>query len=327
MAGLIGEIAEIVPTVDSHAPNQQINELFKQQLNCSGIVVVESDVPIGLVTRTNFYQKLGSLYGYNLYIGKSIDLLMNKEILVVDYETPIIEVSMLAMQRKEEQLYDYVIITRYGLYFGVVSISRLLMKFAEVQTQIASYLNPLTGLPGNRTIEEKLNDIHARKEYSVLYIDIDHFKAYNDTYGFTKGDEVIKTTSLMLQRLITEANGFLGHIGGDDFLAILYHHNYENCCQSIIQKFDHHLSTFYSLNDLSQNYVLTEDRYGVLQRIPLLSISIAVVTNKDCEFTSVDAVVQQATVAKKICKSTPGSCFIESQNVVKLGQESSHSFT
>jgi GGDEF domain-containing protein len=181
MAGLIGEIAEIVPTVDSHAPNQQINELFKQQLNCSGIVVVESDVPIGLVTRTNFYQKLGSLYGYNLYIGKSIDLLMDKETLVVDYETSIIEVSKLAMQRKEEQLYDYVIITKFGFYFGVVSISRLLMKFAEVQTQIASYLNPLTGLPGNRAIEEKLNDIYTRKEYSVLYLDIDHFKAYNDT--------------------------------------------------------------------------------------------------------------------------------------------------
>jgi GGDEF domain-containing protein len=131
----------------------------------------------------------------------------------------------------------------------------------------------------------------------------------------------------LLQRLIQEANGFLGHIGGDDFLAILYHHNYENCCQLIIQQFDNSLSTFYSRHDLSQNYVLTEDRFGVLQRIPLLSISIAVVTNKNGEYTCVDEVVQQATVAKKICKSILGSCYIDSQNVVKLGQESPHLFT
>ena len=90
---------------------------------------MENDVPIGLVTRTHFYQKLGSLYGYNLYIGRSIELLMNKNILVVDYTTSIIEVSRMAMKRKEEELYDYVIITKYGLYAGVVSISRLLINF------------------------------------------------------------------------------------------------------------------------------------------------------------------------------------------------------
>jgi diguanylate cyclase (GGDEF)-like protein len=314
-AGIIGEIAESVPTVHAHASNQQIDELFKQDMKCSGIVVVDRDVPIGLVTRTNFYQKLGSLYGYNLYIKKSIDLLMNTHILTVDYTTSIIEVSKLAMQREEEELYDYVIITKYGLFVGVVSISRLLMKFAEVQTQIASYLNPLTGLPGNLLIEEQLIDILDKKAFTVLYIDIDYFKTYNDVYGFTKGDQVIRATASLLQGTLKEAKGFLGHIGGDDFLAIVYHYDYEKCCQSIIQKFEQLLPTFYSQEHLDQKFVFSEDRSGIERKIPLLSLSISVVTNQEKTYFQADEIVHRATEIKKICKSTPGSCYLESSHL------------
>jgi diguanylate cyclase (GGDEF)-like protein len=318
MAGLIGEIAELVPTVHALASNQQIDGLFKQDMKCSGIVVVEKDVPIGLVTRTNFYQKLGSLYGYNLYIGKSIDLLMNSHILIVDYTTSIIEVSKLAMQREEEELYDYVIITKYGLFFGVVSISRLLMKFAEVQTQIASYLNPLTGLPGNLLIDEQLNDLLEKEAFTVLYIDIDYFKTYNDIYGFTKGDQVIKATASLLQGILKEAKGFLGHIGGDDFLVILYHYDYEKCCHSIIQKFDQLLPTFYSQEHLEQKFVFSEDRSGIERKIPLLSLSISVVTNQERTFFQKDEIVHQATEIKRICKSTPGSCYLDYSHLSTL---------
>lgn len=215
MASPVGEIAEMVPTVDIHTTNQQVDELFQKDKRCFGIVIVENDVPIGLVTRTNFYQKLGSLYGYNLYIGRSIALLMNKNILTVDYTASIIEVSQLAMKRKEEELYDYVILTKYGHYAGVVSISRLLLKFAEVQSQIASYLNPLTGLPGNKSIEKNLKSMLSKEKYSVLYIDLDHFKTYNDIYGFAKGDEMILATSSLLKKFVKKENGFLGHIGGE----------------------------------------------------------------------------------------------------------------
>ncbi|NEU31829.1 GGDEF domain-containing protein [bacterium LRH843] len=312
MAGLIGEIAELVPTVQVQASNQQVNELFKEDIKCLGVVVVENDIPIGLVTRTNFYQKLGSLYGYNLYIGRSIELLMNKNILVVDHSTSIIDVSRLAMKRKEEELYDYVILTKFGLFAGVVSISRLLMKFAEVQTQIASYLNPLTGLPGNHSIDEQLSKILIREKFSVLYIDLDNFKTYNDLYGFAKGDRVIQKTAALLQSLVKKANGFLGHIGGDDFLAILYDHDYEECCNSIIHEFDRTLSTFYSQNHLSQNFVYTEDRSGIKRKIPLLSVSIAVVTNQDRYYVNAEEIVSHATEIKRICKHTSGSCYVDS---------------
>lgn len=273
---------------------------------------MENDVPIGLVTRTHFYQKLGSLYGYNLYIGRSIELLMNKNILVVDYTTSIIEVSRMAMKRKEEELYDYVIITKYGLYAGVVSISRLLIKFAELQSHIARYLNPLTFLPGNLLIEEQLKEIVSKEKFSVLYIDLDYFKTYNDLYGFAKGDQVIKATASILQDSIREANGFLGHIGGDDFLAILYHHDYHSCCNKIIHKFNQMVPSIYSEKHLLQKFVYAEDRFGVKQRIPLLSISIAIVTNQDRTYLDAEEIVLHATAMKKKCKLMIGSCYVDS---------------
>jgi diguanylate cyclase (GGDEF)-like protein len=311
MAGLIGEIAELVPTFRPEASNQLINELFKQNMKCSGIVVVENEIPVGLITRTNFYQKLGTLYGYNLYIDKSIKLLMNKSILAVDYSTPIIEVSKKAMSRDEAELYDYVIVTQNGLFAGVVSISRLLMKFAEVQSQMASFLNPLTGLPGNRLIHDQLSDSLSRKEFSVLYFDIDHFKIYNDIYGFAKGDHVIQMTATLLKKAIHKSNGFLGHIGGDDFLAILYHYQYSDLCDSVIRDFQSMVLNAYNHEHLAQNYVFAEDRSGEERKIPLLSISIAVVSNQFQQFTNTEEIINKATEIKKLCKRTVGSCYLD----------------
>ncbi|MHC0036420.1 diguanylate cyclase domain-containing protein [Pseudoneobacillus sp. C159] len=311
MTGLIGEIAEFVPTFGPDANNQQINELFKHDRKCSGVVVVENKVPIGLITRTNFYQKLGTLYGYNLYIDKSIQLLMNTNILAVDYSTSIIEVSKKAMSRDEAELYDYVIVTESGLYAGAVSISRLLMKFAEVQSQFASFLNPLTGLPGNRLIHEKMSESLSRDTFTVLYFDIDYFKTYNDIYGFAKGDQVIQATATLLKNAIMKRNGFLGHIGGDDFLAILYHHDYSHLCRSIIRDFDSMVQTVYTQEHLAQKYVLAEDRLGEKRKIPLLSISIAVISNQFQPFTTTEEIINQATEMKKLCKRKVGSCYLD----------------
>lgn len=321
MASPVGEIAEMVPTVDIHTTNQQVDELFQKDKRCFGIVIVENDVPIGLVTRTNFYQKLGSLYGYNLYIGRSIALLMNKNILTVDYTASIIEVSQLAMKRKEEELYDYVILTKYGHYAGVVSISRLLLKFAEVQSQIASYLNPLTGLPGNKSIEKNLKSMLSKEKYSVLYIDLDHFKTYNDIYGFAKGDEMILATSSLLKKFVKKENGFLGHIGGDDFLIILYHHQYKEYCEVILKQFEDMLPSFYTKEHVKQKYVLAEDRDGRLREMPLVSLSIAVVTNLYETFLQVDDIVNRATKMKKLCKGILGNCYMDNSYLLHLEGE------
>ncbi|WP_245947181.1 GGDEF domain-containing protein [Bacillus taeanensis] len=240
---------------------------------------------------------------------REIDLLMNVDPLIVDYYETITTVSQLAMNRNEEEIYDYVIVTKNEAYYGVVSIRNLLMKFAEVQAEMASFMNPLTGLPGNHVIDEKLNQTIQQKQFSVLYIDLDQFKAYNDTYGFKKGDAIIQETARILKENIAHLGCFVGHIGGDDFIAILNDCEYETLCSAVIKDFDEAVKRFYNKEHLKQQYIIAENRSGQIERIPFLSLSIAVVSNQNCSFNSIEEVVNEATRIKKLCKMQKQSCY------------------
>lgn len=224
----IGRIVKTVPYIAPSLKNKEVDKLFNENPNLRGIVVVHHEKPIAHITRTHFYQKIGTLYGYNLYMGRESNLLAKTNPLIVDFYQPITEVSKLAMERQEEELYDDVIVTKDGKFVGVVSIRALLMEFVDIQVQFASFLNPLSKLPGNHLIEQKLSEIIYLEKYSVIYFDLDYFKTYNDLYGFNKGDKVLLHLTDILKRNITQLGYFLGHIGGDDFMAILPHYDIES---------------------------------------------------------------------------------------------------
>lgn len=272
--------------------------------------MVGEDGSPSLLMRSRFYQLLGTQYGYNIYMGRPVMLVVNCSPLVVDWEEPITEVSIRAMNRAEDELYDGVLVMREGSLYGFVSIRRLLLEVANIRAEMAIFLNPLTGLPGNRIIEDRLRQSTGQEHFSVLYIDLDHFKSYNDSYGFKMGDSLIQATASLLREQFSGQGSFLGHIGGDDFIAILNHHNYQFACSKVIEGFEKMKKDFYSKEDIKNNYVMGEGRSGISGPIPLVSISIAVVTNLSRSFESMDQVVDEATRMKKICKSRPGSISI-----------------
>lgn len=304
----IGEVIENVLSIDEFVKNKDVDLLFTSNPSLRSVVVVRDGKPIGHITRTHFYQKIGTRYGYNLFMGRQNQLIMKDNPLIVESSTPIIEVSKEAMDRRAEDLYDDVIVIKRGLYLGVVSIRELLLKLVETQVAIASYLNPLTSLPGNKLIEEKLEKALQLEKYSLIYFDLDHFKTYNDTYGFNRGDKILLYLTEILNRNITGIEDFLGHIGGDDFVAILPHYEVASICQTIIEEFDAQIIDFYELEDLVQLQVL--NRVGKLERFTCTSLSIAVITNEYQQFTSVDHLSDAVTRLKKECKKIYGSCFL-----------------
>lgn len=304
----IGEVIENVLSIDEFVKNKDVDLLFTSNPSLRSVVVVRDGKPIGHITRTHFYQKIGTRYGYNLFMGRQNQLIMKDNPLIVESSTPIIEVSTEAMDRRAEDLYDDVIVIKKGLYLGVVSIRELLLKLVETQVAIASYLNPLTSLPGNKLIEEKLEKALQLEKYSLIYFDLDHFKTYNDTYGFNRGDKILLYLTEILNRNITGIEDFLGHIGGDDFVAILPHYEVASICQTIIEEFDAQIIDFYELEDLVQLQVL--NRVGKLERFTCTSLSIAVITNEYQQFTSVDHLSDAVTRLKKECKKIYGSCFL-----------------
>ncbi|HZG71397.1 MAG TPA: GGDEF domain-containing protein [Chondromyces sp.] len=308
MTTYIGEICEDVPCIEPHTKSLEVHRIFKSNPKLQGIVVKVGDQPVALVMRILFYQKIGGLYGYNLYMGRPIDLLMNKSPLIVDSTQPIVDVSRQAMERPEEELYDYVIVTKEKKYQGVVSIQNLLLTFANIQKETARFTNPLTGLPGNRLIDKELTKLLKWTNFSVLYIDLDQFKAFNDTYGFKHGDELILATAEIL--IGNLQNHFVGHIGGDDFIVLLNNYNYEKACKRIIEDFDQVIKYFYSEEHWQQKYVVAESRFGHKEKIPLVSISIAVITNQEKSFKTAQDIVNEAMNIKKACKKNHFSCFI-----------------
>jgi GGDEF domain-containing protein len=146
---------------------------------------------------------------------------MNREFLALDYKTPVTLAGKLAMSREDSSVYDFITVTAQGRYYGIVTIRDLLNKTIEIEVNNATQLNPLTALPGNMAIETALAALlFERREGHVLYFDIDHFKAYNDVYGFENGDRVIKHLARAIAEALPEG-AFLGHVGGDDFVAIV----------------------------------------------------------------------------------------------------------
>lgn len=310
----IGEMAEMIPIVEPDAKCRVVNNLFVHNPKLEGIAVAGAGIPPALVMRSRFYQLLGTQYGYNLYMGRPVSLVMNSHPLVVQYEEPITEVSIQAMNRAEEELYDGVLVAQEEVLYGFVSIRRLLLEVADIRAEMAVFMNALTGLPGNRIIDDRLKQSANQKHFSVLYIDLDHFKSYNDSYGFKMGDSLIQATAALLREQFSGQGSFLGHIGGDDFIAILNHHDYQGPCSKVMEGFEQIKQSFYNAEDLKNNFVKGESRSGGYGAIPLVSISIAVVTNQKGDFQSMDQIVDEATRMKRICKSHPGSiCYANNE--------------
>lgn len=174
-------------------------------------------------------------------------------------------------------------------------------------------LSPLTGLPGNIRIQEEIQrKIDDDVPFAVLYCDLDDFKAYNDHYGFARGDRVLVAAARILQEVVQEgsrADGFVGHVGGDDFVLVLPPEQAEQAAATICQRFDREISYFYDREDLERGYVEVEDRRGVLQRYGLIAVSIGVGSTARRKFTHFGEAVDVATEMKQFAKRQPGSSF------------------
>lgn len=144
--------------------------------------------------------------------------------------------------------------------------------------------SPLTRLPGNVSILNELqNRIDKKSPFAVAYIDLDKFKVYNDKYGFSHGDEVIRETARLLIRAVQElgdSGDFIGHIGGDDFVAVTTPDKVEAICQKIVTEFEKLSPSFYNAEDRAAGFVVGKDRKGFAQKFGFLSVSIGVVTNE-----------------------------------------------
>jgi len=303
------------------ALGSQALDVFNANPNLLGIPVVENGKPVGLLMKATFLSRLATQYGVAVYMNRPVSLLMDKNPLTVDYHTPLEQVSKLAVARTEDTLYDYIIVTQNSKYYGITTVKNLLEKTTQLEINRAKHSNPLSGLPGNIMVEEKLKQaIESGEDFSVLYIDLDNFKPYNDLYGFENGDKILCMTAQLLQNQINNLalpDAFLGHIGGDDFIAVIKEADVERLCQTIIKDFDVRVRAFYTEEDENNGFIIAKNRHGIEEQFPLISISIAVVNTQGYRFRDVSQLAEVAGQIKKQCKLNWQSCY----NIAKQGVE------
>ncbi|SLM28350.1 Response regulator receiver modulated diguanylate cyclase [Desulfamplus magnetovallimortis] len=188
------------------------------------------------------------------------------------------------------------------------------MKELKLLYSMALDASPLTGLPGNNSIAKRIESALAKNEkICVVYTDLDNFKAYNDKYGFAKGDEVILFNSYILQSGL-KSNGlddcFIGHIGGDDFVITLPVDKVNDVMDTIICSFDEGITNFYNSEDLANKAIVSCNRCGEKQQFPLITISMAGVDITAPKYEKYIQVNDACSEGKKRAKAIEGSVFV-----------------
>ena len=311
---IIGKICNEIRCFDRNTACSEVKELFDHSDFDSITICNDNCIPEGLVMRNKFNSKLADRYGYDLYSQRPIHLLMNVRPLIIDFYTPVNQVLPLAMQRDKKNLYDDIVVTKNSEYFGVVSIHEIILYTTEYEKMYAKQLNPLTLLPGNTIIRQVLEQyINTNEIIGLLYVDLDHFKAYNDVYGFEEGDIILKRTGQMIEEIVSSnnANNFVGHIGGDDYVAIIQD-NYDaisQISQQICDAFEAMIPAFFNEEDRSNGYYTATNRYDEVKNFPLTSITIAALYGSISNFGNPEKVGQHMSAVKREAKAYHGNTF------------------
>lgn len=181
------------------------------------------------------------------------------------------------------------------------------------RTKSARDTSPLTGLPGNFRISTEIEArIASGDDFALIYCDLDNFKAFNDHYGFMRGDQVIRFSADMLQKAIEDVadrNPFVGHIGGDDFLVLTDAENAEPYCKAVIDRFDDGILEFYDTADALRGYIEVVDRRGERFAFPVASISMGVVSTLHRPIASQWEASATAVEMKEFAKKQHGSSY------------------
>jgi len=284
------------------------------------IPVVKENQPIGMILRDYILELFSTPYGRALNERKPVIEIMMTNPVIVDANARLDEVAQRVTSEHNEKLLWHFILTQKGRYIGIGSVRDLLRQLTQLQLQHARYANPLSLLPGNVPIYRHVDKLIARKQaFHFAYFDLNNFKPYNDKYGYAKGDKIIQLVANLVQ-LHSQNHDFVGHIGGDDFVAIFQGEHWRESCEKVLTDFDKQITQYYTKEHIIAGGIESKSRTGELQFYPLLSLAVGIVEPDLERCLSHHDVAEMATIAKKQAKQISHSSIF----VCKRGAPSPH---
>ena len=253
----------------------------------------------------------------SLFVGLALALLITYNI-----SRPLRELKK-ATERIAEGKFEYNLnINRHDEIGSLANAFSFMTERLKVLETLLLDASPLTGLPGNLAIEKEIEKRFSEKKlFTLCHVDLDNFKPFADKYGYAWGSEVIKEVAHILTNhlRITEHEGdFVGHVGGDDFIIISEPERTEQLCQKIVDEFDLRIMRFYSEKDRQKEFIMGKDRQGNQQKFPLITVTIAIVTDDGTHFQGPLDMAKKAAELKEYAKTLPGSNYVKLEDFEKV---------
>ncbi|MBI9074975.1 MAG: EAL and GGDEF domain-containing protein [Desulfatibacillum sp.] len=315
VGNFIGSLAKYIAPVNCGQQVETILKRFDVEKDLSAVPVVRDNRPMGIIHKAKIFYKLGHKFGYDLFARKNVENIMESG-MVFEASTTLDDVARTIITRDATSVYDALTIVLNGSYMGIVQIHDLLEAITQQKINMAKQANPLTGLPGNNLIKEDIaNRLNTHQVFAVMYFDLDDFKPFNDNFGFDQGDQVIRLVGNILKDMAPEWDplGFVGHIGGDDFVVICRAQGIETFCQAVLNRFDAETRKFYHEDVLKAGCYTSKDRKGQQRDFPLLSLSIAIITTQNRIIESYGHLASLASEVKKKAKTIQGNSYYVDQ--------------
>lgn len=303
----IVELLKEQQVIDPRMNCKEAHHLFEKNKQLLCLVICEQEKPYGVLHREQLAEVFASPYGQALYGKRSVTELMDCQPLVVEYDETIDSVSQ-QVTESDVDIRRNVIVTRDHRFAGIVPIRDLLKRITDEKIKNAQHANPLTLLPGNVAINDAISQrITKQCDFKLAYIDLNHFKQFNDLYGYASGDSVIKLLADVIVQACDKEACFVGHIGGDDFMVVFDSNNASEICCAIIKQFEQRSKQFFTPEHIAEGGYFACNREGKKQFVPLLTLSIGIVHPDPDTCQNSHQIAALATDAKKEAKRFKGS--------------------
>lgn len=292
------------PVVQPGTTHDELIEVFHRHDHAHAVAVVDAGVPVGLLNRQQVLDRYTKPYFKEVYGRRPCTLFANVTPLLIDVNTGVEELTSILTSHDQRYLTDGFVITEAGRYRGLGTGEQLVRAVTELRIEAARHANPLTFLPGNIPISDHIARLlSSGGDFVACYGDLNHFKPFNDHYGYWRGDEMIRLAARAFATHCDPRRDFVGHVGGDDFVVLFQSEDWAERCARTIASFNERALTLFDPPALAAGGIEAEDRHGNLRFFPCTTLSIGAVRVAPGMFDDPDAVANAAANAKRLAKA------------------------
>jgi len=294
------------PTATPETPNDTVAELFMQHPELHALALVEDEHPVALINRQQFMNHYATLYFREVHGRKPCMAFANPAPRVVELDCDVDQLIGILTSQDQRYLSDGFIVTDNGRYIGLGTGDKLVRAVTEARIEAARHANPLTFLPGNIPISMHIERLlESGNGFVACYADLNHFKPFNDQYGYWRGDEMIRLVARLVVAHCDARRDFVGHVGGDDFLVLFQSSDWLQRCRSIVDEFAREARALFDDAARQAGGIHAEDRHGIVRFFPCTTLSIGAALIPPGLLRHAEEVANLAAQAKHDAKHSP----------------------